>query len=111
DLAMLVVFESGIQHLGVTPDDMQRLPSFVLDYLREVPAAWDETRFVAGYPGDYVVLARRDGNRWFVAGINGSSEPRTVRLDLPFLSDWQGMSIGDGDDAAGFSHTPVSVGD
>lgn len=112
DLAMLVVFESGIQHLGVTPDVMEDLPAFVLNYLRTVPSVWDETRFVMGYPGDYIVIARRDGNRWFVAGINGRPEARTVRLDLPFLGDgWEGMLIGDAEDASGFSHVSVSAGD
>lgn len=111
DLAMPVVFESGIQHLGVTPEVMAQVPDYVATYLGEVPAAWDETRFVAGHPGTYVVLARRKGTRWYVAGLNGEATARTVKLDLPFLDGaWKGTLLTDGDDARGFSRRVISGG-
>jgi alpha-glucosidase len=112
DLAMAVVFESGIQHFGLTPAVMAGLPAYVTDFLREVPAAWDETRLVEGYPGDYVVLARRTGSRWYVAGLNGLDEERHVQLELPFVTDsWQGNVISDDDGTAGVRHETVSSGD
>ena len=98
DLATMVVFESGIQHLGITPADLERVPAFVAEFLSTVPTAWDETRFVAGFPGETVVLARRKGDRWYVGGLNGTAEARSVRLDLPFLpAGWRGPLLSDGD--------------
>jgi len=112
DLAMLVVFESGIQHLGVTPEVMAAQPDFVTSFISEVPAAWDETRFVEGFPGDYVVLARRLGNRWYVGGLNGNDAPKSIRLNLPFLNGaWRGTLISDGGDIRSYNHTTVRPGD
>ena len=100
DLAMMVVFESGLQHLGITPADMERVPAFVPAFLSSVPTAWDETRYVAGFPGDYAVIARRKGTTWYVRGVNGQTMAQSVALDLPFLpADWQGALITDGDGA------------
>ena len=112
DLAMLVVFESGIQHLGITPAVMAQQPDFVQSFIRDVPAAWDETRFVEGFPGDYVVIARRLGNRWYVGGFNGHDTPRSVRLNLPFLEGaWSGALIADGEDIRSYTHTTARRGD
>lgn len=100
DLAMNVVFESGIHHLGVTPQSLERVPDYVRAYLSEVPVAWDETRFLDGWPGEYVVIARRRGELWYVGGINGSAEPRTLELDLGFVTGAaEGTLIADGEDA------------
>ena len=112
DVAMLVVFQSGLQHLGVTPDAMAAVPRFVADYIGAVPATWDETRYVEGLPGEYVVLARRKGERWYVAGLNGQDVARTVTLDLPFVEGpWEGALITDGEDDRSFSRTLFSGGD
>lgn len=56
------------------------LPQFVLDFLRELPTRWDEVQFLDGYPTRYVVLTRRTGNRWYVAGLNGTTEPKTLKV-------------------------------
>ena len=52
-----------------------------------MPTTWDETRFIDGYPGKYVVLARRHGNRWYVAGLNGTDKPLSLTLSLPMLAN------------------------
>lgn len=85
ELALPVLYTSGIQHLVTTPEQMKEVPEFVRDYLRRLPVQWEETRFVAGFPGKYVVLARRAGDRWYVAGISAESEPTTLDLDLSFI--------------------------
>jgi hypothetical protein len=111
DLAMNVVFESGLQHLGVTPESLERVPDYVREYLSEVPVAWDETRFLEGWPGEYVVLARRRGDRWYVAGINGSEAARTVELDLAFAGAVkEGHVIADGDDGRSVRRSPIQAG-
>ncbi|HZD04145.1 MAG TPA: glycoside hydrolase family 97 C-terminal domain-containing protein, partial [Longimicrobiales bacterium] len=108
DLAMNVVFESGLQHLGVTPESLQRVPDYVRRYLAEVPVAWDETRFLDGWPGQFVVLARRKGARWYLGGINGGDEPRDVELDLGFVGAIrQGTLIADGRDARSFRREDI----
>ena len=62
------------------------LPQFELDFLRQLPTTWDEVQFLDGYPTRYVVLARRTGNRWYVAGLNGTTKPMTLTLQLPMFA-------------------------
>jgi hypothetical protein len=110
DLAMAVVFESGLQHLGVTPESLGRQPTYVQEFLGDVPAAWDEIRFLDGYPGQYVVLARRSGDTWYIGGINGASEPRTVEISLPFVDGpMSGSLITDGENNRSVERRTVSV--
>ena len=85
ELALTALFESGLQHLADRPESFLAQPQEVQDYLSHLPAAWDETRYVSGYPGESAVLARRKGDVWYVAGINGSDEPRTLAVPLAFL--------------------------
>ncbi|MFP4281892.1 MAG: glycoside hydrolase family 97 catalytic domain-containing protein, partial [Opitutales bacterium] len=86
ELALPVLFQSGVQHLGETPEGMATQPDFVPELLRDLPTAWDETRFLAGFPGESAVLARRQGNQWWVAGINALDTPHAFTLQLPGLS-------------------------
>ena len=85
ELALTVLFESGLQHLADRPESFLAQPREVQQFLGQLPAAWDETRLLAGEPGEYVVIARRSGSTWYVAGINGSDEQRAI--DFPKLSD------------------------
>jgi hypothetical protein len=83
ELAMSVVYESGLQHYADTPESYDRYPVAV-SVLRDVPAAWDDTRLVAGGPDRFVAIARRDGRRWFVGAL-GAGPARTIRVPLRFL--------------------------
>ncbi len=85
ELALTALFESGLQHLADRPESFLAQPQEVQDYLSHLPAAWDETRYVSGYPGESAVLARRSGDTWYVAGINGLDDPQTLQVSLPFL--------------------------
>ncbi|RME91389.1 MAG: glycoside hydrolase family 97 protein, partial [Verrucomicrobia bacterium] len=99
ELALPVVFESGWIHFADAPDAYRALPADVKAYLRTVPAAWDDTRCPDGYPGRYIVIARRSGERWYLAGLNGTTEPREIELPLkPFLpaAGAQGWLLADG---------------
>ena len=86
ELALTALYESGLQHLADRPESFLAQPQEVQDYLSRLPAAWDETRYVSGYPGESAVLARRCGDTWYVAGINGLDDPQTLQVPLPFLS-------------------------
>jgi hypothetical protein len=98
ELALSVLFTSGIQHYAEIPEGMAGVPTFVRQFLREVPGIWDDVRFVDGYPGEFVVLARRNAERWFVAGINATREPRDILLHAESFAATGGMLIADGDD-------------
>ena len=85
ELALTVLYESGLQHLADRPESYLGQPLAVQQFLSGLPAVWDETRLLGGYPGEWVVMARRSGNRWFIAGINGSDEARELTLDTSRL--------------------------
>ena len=80
ELALTVLFESGLQHLADRPESYLSQPQEVQDFLSKLPAAWDETRFIGGYPGEYVIVARRSGNKWYLAGVNGTDHVKEVAL-------------------------------
>lgn len=87
ELALTILFESGIQHMPDRPSAYRTLPTEVRDLLSTLPSAWDDTKLLAGYPGKSVVLARRKGSNWYIAGINGLDESQditfsTSRLDV-----------------------------
>ncbi|SHK73846.1 Glycosyl-hydrolase 97 C-terminal, oligomerisation [Reichenbachiella agariperforans] len=96
ELALSVLFVSGVQHYAETAEGMQAVPEFVREAMRAVPVKWDETVFVDGFPGKQVVMARRSGKNWFIAGINGETEEKALTLDLSFVKGLQGTMINDG---------------
>jgi alpha-glucosidase len=79
------------------------VPAYVKDFMRELPRHWDEVRFLDGEPGRFVVLARRAGKQWFVAGLNADDQPREVQLDLAWLATHKGELITDGEGPREFS--------
>ena len=82
ELASGIIMQTAVQCVAIQPNNLQELPQFELDFLRELPTTWDETRFIDGYPGKYVVLARRHGDHWYVAGLNATQEPLRLSLQL-----------------------------
>ncbi len=85
ELALTVLFESGLQHLADRPESLLSQPQEVRDFFGKLPAAWDETKFVSGYPGVSAAVARRKGDVWFVAGINGTDTQNNIATDLGFV--------------------------
>ncbi|MBQ8988319.1 MAG: glycoside hydrolase family 97 catalytic domain-containing protein [Prevotella sp.] len=86
ELASGIVMQTSVQCVAMQPNNLDELPQFEMDFLRQLPTAWEETRFIDGYPGKYVVLARKAaGGQWYIAGLNALQEPLTLTLDLtPF---------------------------
>ncbi|MCO6480102.1 MAG: glycoside hydrolase family 97 catalytic domain-containing protein [Phaeodactylibacter sp.] len=82
ELALPIVLESGIIHYVDTPEKIQSLPPFAVELLKELPADWDDTRCLAGYPGRDAVFARRKGDKWYIGGINGEGEEKNITLGL-----------------------------
>ncbi|MBF6597867.1 MAG: glycoside hydrolase family 97 catalytic domain-containing protein [Fermentimonas sp.] len=85
-LATSVIFQTPIQHFGITPNNLQEYPNYVIDFMKEVPTLWDETLHIDGYPGKYVVIARRHANQWYIAAINAEKEVKKIEISLPMLA-------------------------
>jgi len=85
ELALPVLLESGIMHYADTPASARALPGFAVDFLKKIPVVWDETKFLAGYPGKDVVIARKSDKIWYIAGINGENMEKDLSIDLSAL--------------------------
>ena len=85
-LATAVLFQNPIQNFALAPNNLTDAPQICLDFMKQVPTTWDETRFIDGYPGRYIVLARRHGNTWYIAAVNATAEPLKLKLDFPVLA-------------------------
>ena len=85
ELALTVLYESGLQHLADKPESYLAQPKEVQEFFGQLPTVWDETQYVSGYPGESVVLARRHGDTWYVAGINGTDKEKVLTFDLGFI--------------------------
>lgn len=98
ELALSVVFESALQHFADSVQAYRTLPEPAKSFLKAVPAAWDETLGLSGEPGDYVVMARRLGNSWYVGGLNARDTERMTNVPLRFLGSgsWTATIIKDG---------------
>ncbi len=111
ELALSVIFESGIQHLADRIEGFRSTPQYVQDFLKTVPVAWDDTYFIDGYPGEFTVLARENNGDIYFAGIFNNSEAKDYRFSLPFLpaGDWQGFIIADGNHPKEFAQREISI--
>lgn len=85
-LATAVLFQNPVQNFALAPNNLTDVSPVCIDFMKEVPTEWDETRFVDGYPGKYVVLARRHGDNWYLAAVNATGEPLKLKLDLPMFA-------------------------
>ena len=94
-LATGVLFQNPIQNFALAPNNLTDAPAVCLDFMKQIPTTWDETRYIDGYPGKYCVLARRHGDTWYVAGINAGSEPLKLKLDLPMFEAKQEVILYD----------------
>ena len=94
-LATAVLFQSAVQHFALAPNNLTDAPAYAIDFLKQVPTTWDEVRYIDGYPGKYIVMARRSGNKWYVAGVcspdgvtkdkKGRVQPLKLELSLPMF--------------------------
>src|SRR5690606_1409019 len=108
-LATAVLFQNPVQNFGLTPNNLTDVPSFEIDFMKEVPTTWDETLYLDGYPGKYVVIARRHKNKWYIAGVNAEEQTKTLTLQLPLTSNGKYTIINDDSDGNTFIK-PITVG-
>ena len=97
EMATAITNQSSVNCICLYPNNLQDVPQWELDWLKNVPTAWEDTRFVAGYPTKYAVVARKSSvengssaaltaGRWFVGGLNATDKPLTLTLDLPMFA-------------------------
>ncbi len=96
ELALAVLFQNAVQNFALTPANLTNQPAYALDFMREVPTTWDETQFLAGYPGRYAAFARRHAGKWYVAAINAAKEANTTVLELPMFAGKEVRLLSDG---------------
>jgi hypothetical protein len=92
-LATAVLFQSSVQHFALAPNNLTDAPAWAMDFMKQVPTTWDEVRFLDGYPGRYVILARRSGIQWYVVGINAEAQPLKKTLTLPMFAKGTQLSV------------------
>ncbi|SFM99503.1 Glycosyl-hydrolase 97 C-terminal, oligomerisation [Bacteroides xylanisolvens] len=92
-LATAVLFQSPVQHFALAPNNLTDSPSWAIDFMKEVPTTWDEVRFIDGYPGKYVILARRHGDKWYIAGVNAQKETLQLKVNLPMFSNGEKVRL------------------
>jgi hypothetical protein len=110
ELALSVVFQSGVQHYAEVPEGMAAQPAYVQEFVKKLPPQWQDVKLLDGFPGEYVVLARQaPGGRWYVAGLNSTDQPKELTLDLKKLGLSAGTLITDGDTNRSFATRPVAA--
>lgn len=111
ELALSVVFESGIQHLADDSKMYEKQPDFVLDFLKVLPSTWKQSKLLNGYPGRDIMVARQNNDKWFVAGINSENKSKDYELTFPFLTEETKRLklIVDGADKASFEEKIIEV--
>ena len=109
ELATSVIFLSGIQHFAESPAGMEHAPDYVQQFLGELPNRWDDVKYIEGFPGKYILLARKAGSKWYIACINGENKERTIHLDLIPFKKQKGVLITDGSESLTFSKEKIQV--
>lgn len=95
-LAMYVVYESPFAVVADSPEQYENVPA--AQFLRDVPASWDQTRALDGAIGEHIALARRSGKDWYVGAMT-NEQARTLTLPLSFLGEgsWTATIYTDGE--------------
>lgn len=109
ELATSVLFLSGIQHYAESPSGIAPVSESVKQFLRMLPDYWEDVKFIDGYPGKLLVVARKSGKKWYIAGINGENIPKELSLDLSFLINKKGQLFSSGTEEPAFKNTSIAI--
>ena len=109
-LATAVLFQSPVQHFALAPNNLTDAPAWAIDFMKEVPTTWDEVRFIDGYPGKYVILARRHGEKWYIAGVNAQKETLKLKVNLPMFSNGEKVRLFSDDKALQGGVKQIGIG-
>ena len=109
-LATAVLFQSPVQHFALAPNNLTDAPAWAIDFMKEVPTTWDEVRFIDGYPGKYIILARRHGDKWYIAGVNAQKETLKLKVNLPMFSNGEKVRLFSDDKALQGGVKQIEIG-
>ena len=109
-LATAVLFQSPVQHFALAPNNLTDAPAWAIDFMKEVPTTWDEVRFIDGYPGKYIILARRHGDKWYIAGVNAQKETLKLKVNLPMFSNGEKVKLFSDDKALQGGVKQIGIG-
>ncbi len=102
-LATAILFQTPVQNFAVAPNNITDAPAWAIDFMKAVPTTWEDMRFIDGYPGKYVVMARKAEGKWYVAAINAEKTPLNLKLNLTdFFKKGETLSL--------YSDTPALEG-
>lgn len=93
EIATAILFQNPVQNFALAPNNLTDAPAEAIQFMKDVPTTWDETLYIDGYPGKYVVLARRHADKWYIAGVNALDKPLKLTLDLPMLKAGEEATI------------------
>lgn len=108
-LATSILFQNPVQNFALAPNNLTDAPAAAIDFMKQVPTTWDETVFIDGYPGKYVVLARRHGDKWYIAGVSAEQEPLKLKLDLPMLQKGETVTLYGKDSKSAVAASPIKI--
>ncbi|MDE6652911.1 MAG: glycoside hydrolase family 97 protein [Muribaculaceae bacterium] len=108
--ATAVIFQSPVQHFAIAPNNLTDAPAWAVDFLKEVPTTWDEIKFIDGYPGKYLIMARRHGDTWYVTGINAEKHPLKTKVALPMFKTGKKVTVYTDDAELNGSVKDVKIG-
>ena len=111
EVALSVVFETGVLHFADGVNAYKSLPAGPKSFLQTVPSAWDNSKLISGYPGKDIIVARKKGQDWYIAGINSEDEKKEATIALDFLGGgkYSALIIQDGKDAVSFASEEKKV--
>ena len=112
ELATAIAFQSSAQNFALTPRNLTEQPQFEIDFMKQVPTTWDETRFIDGYPGKYIVMARRSADRWYLIAMNAEAEAKTLTLEPTALDGFaveKAVLLTDGADGLSPQQEPLKL--
>lgn len=84
EIASGIVTQTFVQCVEMQPNNLDDVPQVEIDFLKNLPTTWDETKFIDGYPGKFVILARRHKQTWYIAGLNAEND-KTLQIKLPMV--------------------------
>ena len=109
-LATAVMFQSAVQHFALAPNNLTDAPEWAINFMKEVPTTWDEVKYIDGYPGKYVVIARRHGDKWYVAGVNAQKETVKINAKLSMFQSGKEIKMYSDDEQLNGKETTLKTG-
>ena len=109
ELASGIIMQTAVQCVAMQPNNLKELPEVELDFLKELPTTWEETIFIDGYPGKFVVMARKHEDKWYVAGLNAEKQDKELTLELPMFEGESSVNYYTDDDKGYASLTELKV--